>query len=174
MQGVKGADFKFVWNPDGFAFLGNNDPEYLKSGGINLSAAWPGSQYVNYIGANVYDWQPTMETGYTQAENWTNFIQPQLQDAEQFASSVRVPLAIPEWGVMTRGPVFAGMGDDPNYVNGMYCFMSNPANNVAWESYSNTSYSDWDTQITGGPFPTALAAFQQDFGQGSTSACTTG
>jgi hypothetical protein len=66
------------------------------------------------------------------------------------------------------------MGDDPNYVNGMYCFMSNPANSVAWESYSNTSYSDWDTQITGGSFPTALAAFQQDFGQGSASACISG
>ncbi|HEX4163017.1 MAG TPA: hypothetical protein VHZ05_10990 [Acidimicrobiales bacterium] len=174
MRAASGASFKFVWNPDGFAFLGSNDPEYTSSGGISLLTAWPGSQYVDYIGANVYDWQPTLFTGYTQAQNWANFIGPQLQAAEQFASSEGVPLAIPEWGVMTRGPVFPGMGDDPGYVNGMYCFMTNPANSVAWESYSNTVYSDWNTQITGSGFPNALRAFQQDFGQGSTSACTSG
>jgi hypothetical protein len=174
MRAVKGANFKFVWNPDGYAFLGQNDQQYLKSGGFSPAAAWPGSQYVDFVGADVYDWQPTMETGYTQAENWANFIQPQLQGAEQFASSVGVPLAFPEWGVMSRGPVFPGMGDDPSYVNGMYCFMVNRVNNVSWESYSNTSYQDWNTQITGNSFPQSLAAFQADFGQGSTSACNSG
>jgi hypothetical protein len=171
MRAVTGENFKFVWNPDGYAFLGANDQEYLKSGGFNVSAAWPGKQYVDYVGADVYDWQPTMETGYTPAENWANFIQPQLQGAQQFASSQGVPLAFPEWGVMSKGPVFPGMGDDPGYVNGMYCFMSNPANAVAWESYSNCSYQDWNTQITGNGFPQSLAAFQDDFGQGSTAAC---
>lgn len=174
MRAVPGADFKFVWNPDGFAFLGNNDPEYLKSGGISLSAAWPGAQYVDYVGANVYDWEPTLTTGYTQAENWADFIDPQLLGAEQFASSVGVPLAFPEWGVMSHEPPFAGMGDDPGYVNGMYCFMANPANNVAWESYSNTNYPGWNSEITGSSFPNALAAFQADFGHGSTSACSAG
>ena len=171
MRGVSGANFKFIWNPDGFAFLGNNDPEYKSSGGISLLAAWPGSQYVNYIGANVYDWEPTITTGYTQAENWADFIDPQLQAAQQFASSEGVPLAVPEWGVMAGTPPFAGMGDDPGYINGMYCFMTNPANDVAWESYSNTSYTDWNTEITSNSFPASLAAFQEDFGQGSTSAC---
>lgn len=174
MRAVTGANFKFVWNPDGYAFLGQNDQQYLKSGGFSPAAAWPGSQYVDFVGADVYDWQPTMETGYTQAENWANFIEPQLQGAEQFASSEGVPLAFPEWGVMSKGPVFPGMGDDPSYVNGMYCFMVNRANNVAWESYSNTSYQDWNTQITGSSFPQSLAAFRSDFGQGSASACNPG
>jgi hypothetical protein len=49
----------------------------------------------------------------------------------------------------------------------MYCFMTNPANGVAWESYSNTSYSDWDTKITSSSFPASLAAYQRDFGQGA-------
>ena len=171
MRGVSGANFKFVWNPDGFAFLGNNDPEYRKSGGISLSAAWPGSQFVDDIGVNVYDWEPTLLSGYTQAENWANFIEPQLQGAEQFASSEGVPLAVPEWGVMAPEPPFAGMGDDPSYIDGMHCFMVNPADHVAWESYSNTSYPGWNTEITGGSFPASLAEFKKDFGQGSTSAC---
>ncbi len=171
MREVAGADFKFVWNPDGFAFFGNNDPEYVKSGGISLAAAWPGSQYVDYVGANVYDWEPTLTTGYTQAENWANFIDPQLQGAEQFASSVGVPLAFPEWGVMSHEPPFAGMGDDPGYINGMHCFMVNPANNVAWESYSNTNYPGWNSAITSNSFPDSLAAFQADFRRGSTAAC---
>jgi len=171
MRGVNGANFKFVWNPDGYTFLGANDQEYLKSGGFSPLAAWPGSHYVDYIGADVYDWEPTLVSGYTQAENWAKFIEPQLQDAEQFASSEGVPLAFPEWGVMAPEPPFAGMGDDPSYVDGMYCFMINPANDVAWESYSNTSYPGWNTEITGSSFPASLAAFQEDFGQGSTSAC---
>jgi hypothetical protein len=53
----------------------------------------------------------------------------------------------------------------------MRCFMVNPANNVAWESYSNTSYQDWNTKITGSSFPASLAAFQADFGGGSTAGC---
>lgn len=171
MRAVPGQNFKFVWNPDGYAFLGANDQEYLKSGGFNPSAAWPGKQYVDFVGADVYDWEPSPESAYTPAENWANFIEPQLQGAQQFAASEGVPLAIPEWGVMSKGPVFPGMGDDPGYVNGMHCFMVNPANDVAWESYTNASYQDWNTQITGTSFPNSLAAFQADFGQGSTSAC---
>ncbi len=173
MRAVNGANFKYVWNPDGYAFLGANDQEYLKSGGFSPSAAWPGSQYVDYVGADVYDWEPTLFSGYTQAENWASFIEPQLQGAQQFATSEGVPLAFPEWGVMAR-TVFAGMGDDPSYVNGMYCFMINPADDVAWESYSNTSYPDWNTEITSSAFPASLAAFRQDFGQGSTAACPSG
>jgi hypothetical protein len=171
MRGVNGANFKFVWNPDAYAFLGANDPQYLKTGGFSPATAWPGSQYVDFVGIDTYDWQPSLSTGYTQAENWADFIQPSIQGAEQFAASEGKPLAFPEWGVMSKGPVFPGMGDDPGYVNGMYCFMINPANNVAWESYSNTSYQDWNTKITGSSFPNSLAAFQADFGWGSTAAC---
>lgn len=171
MRSVSGADFKFVWNPDAYAFLGANDPQYLKTGGFSPAAAWPGSQYVDFVGIDTYDWEPSLSTGYTQAENWADFIQPSIQDADQFAASVGKPLAFPEWGVMSKGPVFPGMGDDPGYVTGMYCFMVNAANNVAWESYSNTSYQDWNTKITGSSFPNSLAAFQADFGQGSTAGC---
>lgn len=167
MRAVAGTNFKFIWNPDGFAFLGNSDPEYLKTGGISLAPAWPGSQYVDFIGSNVYDWEPSMASGYTQAQNWANFIGPQLLASQQFAASEGKPLVFPEWGVMTKGPVFAGLGDDPGYINGMYCFMTNPVNGVAWESYSNTSYSDWDTKITSSSFPASLAAYQRDFGQGA-------
>lgn len=167
MRGVSGANFKYVWNPDAYAFLGANDPEYLKTGGFSPAAAWPGSQYVDFVGIDTYDWEPSLSTGYTQAENWADFIQPSILGAQQFAASVSKPLAFPEWGVMSKGPVFPGMGDDPGYVNGMYCFMANPSDNVAWESYSNTSYQDWNTKITGSSFPNSLAAFQTDFGQGA-------
>jgi hypothetical protein len=170
MRGVQGAAFKFVWNPDGFAFLGSNDPEYPT--GYDLAAAWPGAHYVDYIGSDLYDLEPSSMSGYSQAQNWTNFVEPQLQAAQQFAAAQGVPLTFPEWGVMAPEPTFAGMGDDPSYVNGMYCFMTNPANNVAWETYSNTSYNGWNSEITGGTFPASLAAYQADFGQGSTAACS--
>jgi hypothetical protein len=75
---------------------------------------------------------------------------------------------------MAHEPPFAGMGDDPGYVNGMYCFMINPADHVAWENYTNANYGGWNTEITDSTFPASLAAFQQDFGHGSTSACSSG
>lgn len=174
MRAVPGSNFRFIWNPDGFAFLGNSDPEYLSSGGFSLLPAWPGSQYVDFIGADVYDVEPSVTTGYTQAQNWATFINPQIQAAAQFASNEGVPLAFPEWGVMSHEPPMAGMGDDPGFINGMYCFMTNPADHVAWESYTNANYVGWNSQITGSSFPASLAAFQQDFGQGSTSACSSG
>jgi hypothetical protein len=165
--------FKFVWNPDGFAFLGNDDPQYQNSGGITLSDAWPGPKYVDYIGVDLYDVEPTPMTGYTQSENWADFVEPQLQAAQHFASNKGVPLAFPEWGVMAPEEM-GGMSDDPSYINGMYCFMIKPANDVAWESYSNTSYTGWNSEITGGSFPLSLQEFQADFGEGSTSVCISG
>ena len=172
IRAVTGQNFKFVWNPDGYAFLGANDQEYLKSGGFYPSAAWPGSQYVDFVGADVYDWEPIDGVGVHASRELGEL----HRTAAAGRRAVRVErgraAGLSRVGRHVEGtPVFPGMGDDPGYVNGMYCFMVNPANNVAWESYSNTSYQDWNTQITGNSFPKSLAAFRADFGQGSTSAC---
>jgi hypothetical protein len=169
MRGVSGADFQYVWDPDGFAFLTQQDypvvdPVY--NGYYDLQAAWPGATYVNYIGLNLYDLAPS--SGYTPTETWDDYIELQLTAAEEFASqNGGVPLAFPEWGVERREMKLYGMGDDPLYINNMYCFMINPSNNVAWESYFNISGADQDSEITGGSFPKSLAAFQSDFGYGA-------
>jgi hypothetical protein len=172
--------FKFVWNPTGLAFLGSKDTDF--SGGMPLSSleqAWPGgygdTQYVNYVGIDVFDAQPPNES-YTEAENWSDNISNQLRGAQSFETAEGVsgiPLAFPEWGLdaPNQSGEPGGMGDDPDFVDGMYCFMVN--NNVAFETYDNVSGSGWASQITpGGGFPSSLIRYQDDFGQGDTSECS--
>lgn len=179
MRAVSGAAFKFVWNPDGYAFDGLEDPEYP---GYDVSFAWPGASYVDYIGLDLFDLAPTW--GWTPAKTWA-WIQPQLTDALAFASrhgtstgttarggrtrtasSNPVPLAFPSWGVSMNEMGLHGMGDDPLYINNMYSWMADTNHYVAWESYFNVTEPDWNSQITGGDFPNSLAAFQADFGNG--------
>jgi hypothetical protein len=115
MRAVPGTNFKFVWNPDAYAFAGQNDPVHP---GYDPSPAWPGAAYVDYIGLDLYDEAPG--PGYTPATLWS-WIQPELAAAEQFASTNGgEPLAFPEWGVAVPVAGQYGMGDDPLYVNNMY------------------------------------------------------
>ena len=170
MRAVSGANFKYVWNPDGFAFLGlynNTDPTNPDFTGTyyNVSYAWPGASYVTDIGLDLYD-----NSGWaTASASYANYIAPQLAEAAEFASSVSygdgTPLAFPEWGVCQVEIAGAGtscQGDDPTYINNMSTFMTTGANNVAWESYFNVNELLWNSAI--GSFPNSLAAFKSDFG----------
>lgn len=160
MRAVSGANFKYVWNPDAYAFAGAADPVVP---GYNVSDAWPGSAYVDSIGLDTYDLGPT--PAYNPTTTWA-WIAPQLAAAATFASSYAKPLAFPEWGVAVREVGMYGNGDDPGYITNMSAFMANRDNNVAWESYFNISELGWNSQITGAAFPKSLAAFQKDFGNG--------
>ncbi|MGH2718270.1 MAG: glycosyl hydrolase, partial [Actinomycetota bacterium] len=160
MRAVAGANFKYVWNPDAFAFAGAGDPVVP---GYNVALAWPGSSYVDFIGLDSYDQGPS--SAYTATTTWA-WIAPQLSAAASFASSHAEPLAFPEWGVAAPELGMYGNGDDPAYINNMYAFMTTASNHVAWESYFNISELGWNSQITGGAFPKSLAAFKTDFGNG--------
>ena len=168
MRAVSGAQFKYVWDPDAYAFDGGlEDPVHP---GYNIAAAWPGRAYVDYIGLDLYDQAPA--SGYTPVQEW-NWILPQLTStrpqalgAQPFAAQYGVPLAFCEWGVAAPELGVYGLGDDPLYITNMSAFMTSPANGVAWESYFNISELGWNSQITGGSFPKSLAAFKADFGNG--------
>jgi len=168
MRAVTGAHFKYVWDPDAYAFDGGlEDPVHP---GYVVADAWPGSAYVDYIGLDLYDEAPA--SGYTPTKEWA-WILPQLTStqpgalgAQPFASQYGVPLAFCEWGVAAPELYVYGLGDDPLYINNMYSFMTTSTNDVAWESYFNISELGWNSQITGGSFPKSLAAFKADFGNG--------
>jgi len=161
MRSVSGANFGFVWNPDVAAF---NDPSY------NVSLAYPGNAYVDYIGLDAYD--QTWVTPQTPANAWDETTFPALTAAQQFASAQGIPLAITEWGVATRSDGH-GLGDDPLYVNDLVAWMKDPANNVAFESYFNYDVTGQDDAITDGNFPNSLSAFTADLGGTSSSDSTT-
>lgn len=165
MRSVTAEDFKFVWEGA------------LAAASWTAQEAWPGGQYVDFVGNDTYDDQYTGECSMsnnnaatsTQAECvWQNSTLPILNTLESFAQSVAKPVVIPEWAVATR-PDGSGLGDDPLYVNDMYQWIQNSADNVAWTSYFNFDYSNARYAITDGTFPNSLATFENDFGSGSSA-----
>lgn len=155
MRAVSGAKFKFVWNPLAASFDPGESPASQADPNWTVSAAYPGNSYVDDVGLDIYDLQP-----------WTTLSQ-ELTDAHAFASQNAKPIAICEWGVVSKGLFTPGAnGDDPTYINNMAAWMATAANDVAWESYLNTSALGATYRITGTAFPKSLAAFRADFGSG--------
>ena len=192
------GQFKFVWDPDGVAFLGFNPSaptnecgnsdvwdsnfegkkewycNYSNTADNTLVDAWPGAQYVNYIGMDLYDqagWDGSCTKG---TACWNTYIQPQLNDAEAFdaepALGDGIPLAFPEWGVCVDELTGSGVdcqNDDPAYIAGMFSFMTG-SNNVAYENYfdvNETLPAPFNSQITGTSFKNSLQCFQYTFGK---------
>jgi hypothetical protein len=151
MRSVPGEAFQFVWNPDVGAFTEQ---------GYNVALAYPGNAYVNVIGLDAYD--ESWATPQTPANAWNETTQPALTAARSFAAAQGKPLAICEWGIafLSNGH---GLGDDPLYVNNFAAWMTNPANDVLYESYFNYDGTS-DSILTGGATPNSLAAFKADFG----------
>jgi hypothetical protein len=152
MRSVPGANFKFVWNPDAGAFT---------TGGYNVALAYPGSAFVNDIGIDAYD--QSWATPLTAANAWNETTLPSLVAAHSFAASQGKPLAICEWGTAIRSDGH-GLGDDPLYVTNFLGWMKDPADDVAFESYFDANSGGVNSVITGGSFPSALAAFKAALG----------
>jgi len=142
MRSVPGENFKFVWNPSARSFTAK---------GSTVEAAYPGNAFVDYIGLDSYD--QSWLTPHTRAVSWSLTTLPALTAAANFAAAMGKPLAMTEWGLATTAK--NGFGDDPLYIKSMIDWLANPAHNVVYESYFDSSY---DT-ITGGADPLSLAAF---------------
>ncbi len=159
MRSVSGENFKFVWNPDASAFV----PDQSIVSGYNVSLAYPGNAYVDYIGLDAYD--QSWNTPQTPSNAWADSTLPALSAAETFAAAQGKPLAFCEWGIAIRSDGH-GLGDDPLYVNNMVSWMR--AHSVAYESYFDYNTlpvgGDTNAAITGGSFPNSLAAFITDLG----------
>jgi hypothetical protein len=133
MRAVPGEAFKFMWNPNGGT--GNEAP------GRTWEDTWPGSNYVNYVGVDQYDY-----SGY--AAN--------IQAVVSFAQSQGLPAAIPEWGL--------DGSDDPSYINGVASFLGNPSDAFAVQAYFSYDGGSGGTNSDITQFPKSEAAFTADFG----------
>ena len=149
MRSVSGQQFRFVWNPDAGAFT---------QSGYSVAAAYPGNAYVDVIGLDAYD--QSWATPQTPANAWASTTLPSLTAAQQFASSNGKPLAFSEWGVTIRSDGH-GLGDDP--------YLRQPDGGLdAKPTTSPTSPTSTPTpaastrSMTGGSFPSSLAAFSAD------------
>ena len=155
--------WKFVWNPTTAWW----DKSYL-------DAIWPGNEYVDVVGIDLYD--QSWATGTypypsgcdascrlaRQQTAWGHHLW-YLSTIRDFALAHGKPMAIPEWGAAIR-PDGHGGGDNPFFVQRMHEFIHDPLNYVAFHSYFNVSASDIDARLTGsvtGDAPSGVTSFPQ-------------
>jgi len=169
MRAVPGADkLQFNWN-------GCNE-----SCKYPLEAAYPGDQYVDQVGMDVYDVSWNKDT-YPYPENataeerlvrqkktWDTWIYP-VSPKNGIAAWLAVakahhkPLTFPEWGLGYKKDGHGG-GDNPYFIQQMFNVIQDPDNNIYFASY-------WDAKEakiipTGGfvsPYPQSTALFLKLF-----------
>lgn len=174
MRAVPGAaNLQFVWN-------GSNSTWTSYS----VADAYPGDAYVDYVGVDIYDqsWAantypyPAGATAVQMATARQNAWAANISTAnnglavwKNIAVAHGKPLTIPEWGVCQRTDGHGGL-DDPYFIQQMYNFIQDPANQVAFHVYFDASPGDGAhqlTQLPGGSatlFPNSAALFRQLFG----------
>lgn len=178
MRAVPGTkDLKFCWNPT----LGDQD--------FPAEQAWPGDEFVDYVGVDVYDetWSadtypwPANATAEVilarQKKVWKEWIveSPRgLAFWTKFAKDHRKPLAIPEWGLNHRDDGHAGL-DNVHFIEQMHAFVNDAANGVAFHCYFDINDGpDHRHQLSPGlpgtgkqegtEYPKSAARFRELFG----------
>jgi hypothetical protein len=172
-QAQPANQWKFVLNTT----TGWRDTSYL-------NAVWPGDAYVDVVAIDFYDQSWAANTypypagcdatcRQTRQQNAWNDYSAKLFLLRNFAAAHGKPLAFPEWGVAIR-PDGHGGGDNPFYIQKMYDFIRDPANNVAYHSYWDVAASDLEAQLTGATkFPQSAALFKKLFSSTSSGGTNT-
>jgi hypothetical protein len=182
MRAVPGAEkLQFCWNPA----LG-----WLQ---FPSEKAWPGDEYVDYVGLDIYDDSWVKDTYPWPADAAPEEIEKRRktvwQDAlyygnhgikfwSDFAAKHNKPFSIPEWGVSSRKDTHGGL-DNPYFIQQMHDFITDPKNNVAFHCYFDVQAPDGRHQLSQGikgtdtiEFPLSSAKFLELFG-GKTETPTT-
>jgi len=156
MRSVPGANFRFEWNP------ASGD-----QGAGNLASYYPGNQYVDLIGLDVYDisWG-----SYPGAASEFSTIETEpygLNWLASFATQQGKPMTLPEWGlgwgasdagapVAAPGTETSG-GDDPTFINDMAGWI------VSHDVYEATFWDVNQSAVSATQNPNSLASFAADF-----------
>ena len=173
-QAQPANQWKFVFNP---TFDSWRSKDYL-------DAVWPGDDYVDVVGVDIYDQSWATNTypypstcdaacRLTRQQTAWNGYSWRLNTLRNFAIAHGKPLGFPEWGVISRSDGHGG-GDNPFFIQKMHDFILDPANNVAFHAYFNITNSRVDSRLTdsiaydnpAGPtrLPNSAARFRQLFG----------
>jgi hypothetical protein len=142
IRSVPGSErIQFTFNPDA-------DP-----GSCQIEKAWPGEEFVDYIGVDIYDssWIPDtypypddaseQEILTRQKLAWEKVLFPRLKRWGEFARAHHKPLCFPEWGLCARPVNGHGGGDNPYFIEKMYEFIMDTNNQVVAHSYFDCSVS---------------------------------
>jgi hypothetical protein len=165
MRAVPGQRFQFLWNPA------------VSLHSFPAEQAYPGDEYVDYVGVDVYDtsWAdgtyPVAATAtpeerqQAQAKVWDTLLTGDhgLRFWASFASAHGKRMTIPEWGLSDRADGHGG-GDNVTFIDGILSFIEDPHNDVAFALYfdADTAAGDHhkispaDTR-----FPQSAASYQR-------------
>ncbi len=149
MRAVPGAEkLEFDWNSSS----GGQGP---------LEEVYPGDEYVDYIGLDLYDRSYTPEDKLPVAR-WELFMTRPggLNWARDFAKAHGKPMSIPEWGLTTQHSSGAKQ-DNPDFVRNMHEFIQ--ANDIGYQSYFEMDAHDGDFRLRSGQFPEAAKVYQELF-----------
>ena len=149
MRSVPGAKFKFDWCP------GNGWTTF------RAENAYPGDDYVDYIGLDVYNasWNPNTVTPELRWQEQVNQRHGLKWHAE-FAAAHGKRLSFPEWGTGIRRDG-KGAGDDPMFIEQMAEWIA--AHDVAYHSYWDYSAPIYQGELSNGSQPQSGAAFLRKF-----------
>jgi len=178
MRAAPGAEgLKFCWNPT----LGDQQ--------FPADEAWPGDEFVDYVGLDVYDetWNEGTYPWPTSAdaqeierrqkkvwEEWLMHSKRGLVFWAKFAREHQKPFAIPEWGVVWAAHQHGGR-DNPYFIEQMHAFITDPKNGVAFHCYFDINEKTQKHQLSPGvkgtgkqegtEFPKSAAKFRELFGK---------
>ncbi len=148
MRAVPGARFRFDWCPG------------WSKGQIAPPEVYPGDEYVDIIGMDVYNssWHPV-----TPEQRWQSKLNAPfgLKWQKEFALAHGKPMSYPEWGTGTR-PDGHGAGDDAHFIRQMAAWID--AAPVAYHNYWDFRAPDYDARLSDGSKPQAAAAFLDSLG----------
>ena len=154
-RSIPGSNFRFDWtvNPGPSA--------------IPAADAYPGNQYVTYVGVDFYDssWNAS-GTGRVMnpTKRWNKLANQRygLNWWLAFAKSHHKQITLPEWGLNTDQATH-GAGDDPSFIEHMYNWIR--VNKPAYQMYFDFDGSALNT----GADPKSTAEYRKLFGDRSVS-----
>jgi hypothetical protein len=164
MRSVSGQKFQIDWN--------------VNNGQSAYDGQWyyPGDDVVDSIGVDAYDvtgavypYATNCDAACrlaTQKKAWDEHIyggERGLKYWSAFARSHGKPLSLPEWGLWQR-PDGTGGGDDPYYLQQMYNFITDRANNVSYQAYFELNYGADGSHSLEESFPVSAQLYRKLFG----------
>ena len=140
--------FRFDWCPSGAGYFP-----------MKAEEAYPGDDYVDIIGIDVYD--QTKWTPYKQsAERWDKLTLNGpygLVWHRDFAKAHHKPMSYPEWGAGGNDS-----GDNPGFIQRMHDWFV--SNHIVYESYWQSD-SSYPGKLSADQYPLAAAKYRELFGR---------
>jgi hypothetical protein len=152
LRSVPGTNFQFDWSP-----LGGNR-------GADVERAYPGDEYVDFIGLDAYDNSPV---NTSPEDRWLD-----IRDREyglawhsDFATTHGKRMTFPEWGLTVREQDSLGGGDNPYYIEQMHDWIH--SHDVAYAMYFEYDARDASHRLMTTDLPEGGEAFLRLFGDRS-------